>query len=114
MAAKKTYELYLFFAITLIFGMVYYIVKRESNSSFADLANWIGSKTEGFAIRVSPTVRCPKNMKYFANSGGASFCCGGVVNPYGATCSDPTKLCALAPNTPDPRGKPFGSVKLCV
>lgn len=113
MAAKKTHSYFLFFAITAILATIYYITRRESDSALVGLVGWIGSKTEGFDAPPPPSIRCPKKMTFFANSGGKGFCCGAIVNPYGATCSDPAKTCALERGIPDPRGPAFGFVPLC-
>ncbi len=113
MATKKTHGYFLFFAIIVILSLIYYIIMRESDSFLAILASWIGAKTEGFDAPAPPSIRCPKAMKFFANSGGKGFCCGATVNPYGATCSDPAKTCALERGIPDPRGPKFGFVPLC-
>jgi hypothetical protein len=113
MKHKNNFVIFFFITGVLFLGMIYYIVKRESDSFLATAAAWIGSKLEGFDASPPPAIRCPENWKFFANSGGAGFCCGAEVNPYGGSCSDPEKLCALAPNMPDPRGPSFGFLRLC-
>ena len=113
MAAKKTYSLYFFFAIVAVLAVIYSIIRRESNSSLVDAIGWISKKVEGFDTAATTAIKCPSGMKFFVNARGVSFCCGGSVNPYGATCSDPAKLCALAPNIQDPRGSAYGFVRVC-
>jgi hypothetical protein len=113
MAAKKTHGYFFFFALTAVMAVVYYIATRESDSAFAGLAKWIGSQAEGFDAPPPPSVRCPSDKKFFVSAGGKGFCCGAEVNPYGATCSDPAKVCAMERGLPDPRGPSFGFVPLC-
>lgn len=100
-------------AILAILGVIYHIVRRETNSSIASFFSWIGNNIEGFDGKATTAIVCPKGMKFFVNERGVSFCCGGAVNPYGASCSDPAKLCAFEPNVPDPRGHQFGFVSVC-
>ena len=113
MASKKTNYLFFFFATGLVIAVVYLIVRRESDSSLAVAAAWIGGLAEGFDTRATTAIKCPRDMKFFVNARGVSFCCGGIVNPYGATCSDPSKLCAFEPNVVDPRGSAHGFVPVC-
>ena len=113
MAAKKTQSLYFFFAILAILSVIYSIVRRETDSSLVDAIGWISKKVEGFDTAATTAIKCPSGMKFFVDARGISFCCGGTVNPYGATCSDPAKLCALVPNVPDHRGPAHGFVPVC-
>ena len=48
MVSKKSNPYVIFFAVILVFAVVYYIVQRQSNSSFADALGWIGKAIEGF------------------------------------------------------------------
>ena len=96
----------LFFAVVAIVLVVVNIVRRDENSLLARAVGWVGERVEGFDSKATTATACPKGMRPFNNEKGASFCCGATVNPYGATCSDPKKTCALEPNTEAPLCKP--------
>ena len=96
----------LFFAVLAVILVVVHIVRRDENSWLTRAVSWIGERVEGFDAQVTTGTTCPKGMRPFNNEKGASFCCGATVNPYGATCSDPKKTCALEPNTEFPMCKP--------
>jgi hypothetical protein len=114
MASKKSVNLVpLFIALAATVAVVFYIVRRNSDSSLASAAAWVGQQLEGFDTKASTGTNCPKNWKFFNNEKGTSFCCGAEVNPYGASCSDPAKLCAFEPNVADPRGGARGALPLC-
>ena len=109
MATKKSVDLLplLFVVISIMFA-VYVIVMRESDSSFVNMISWFGKYVEGFSTaNAGIGIKCPQNMKFFNDARGGSFCCGATVNPYGATCSDPTKVCAFVPNVASPSGGVF-------
>jgi hypothetical protein len=111
MASKKSASAIPLFLVTgLILLVVYSIVRRDGDSYFARSARLIGQMMEGFTTRTSIGAMCPKGWKFFNNDKGASFCCGANVNPYGATCSDPKKTCALEPNLKNDKG---AAVPLC-
>jgi hypothetical protein len=86
-----------FLAIGAVFLVVYNIVRRDNNSWLTQGIGWVSEKVEGFDIPPRTSTTCPQGMRPFNNEKGASFCCGATVNPYGATCSDPKKTCALEP-----------------
>ena len=103
---KKIGMLPLFFGVLAVVLVVVHIVRRDENSWVARAVGWIGERVEGFDARVRTATACPAGMRPFNNEKGASFCCGATVNPYGATCSDPKKTCALEPNADAPLCKP--------
>jgi hypothetical protein len=102
-----------FLMILALAGVIYYIVRREKDAGFTQAVAWFGQQLEGFDTRASTAIKCPNNWKFFNDSRGASFCCGATVNPYGATCSDPAKMCAFEPNVADPRGGARPAVPIC-
>jgi hypothetical protein len=69
---------------------------------------------EGFTT-TSSYLKCPVGYKFFNDSYGESFCCGGTVNKYSHVCEVPAPggLCAFKPNTPDPRGPTYPILPLC-
>jgi hypothetical protein len=87
----------LFLAIGAVFLVVYNIVRRDNNSWLAQGVGWISEKVEGFDSPAKAAKKCPQGMQPFNTEKGANFCCGATVNPYGATCSDPARTCALEP-----------------
>lgn len=104
---KKTGSLLpLFFAVLAVVLVVVNIVRRDTDSWFTRAVGWISERTEGFDAPVKTATACPTGMRPFNNEKGASFCCGATVNPYGATCSDPKKTCALEPHAEVPLCKP--------
>lgn len=107
MASKKNNPYLIFFAVILVLGITYHIVQRQNDSGLADMIGWIGKAVEGFDNTGTTAIKCPGTMKFFVDARGTSFCCGGTVNPYGATCSDPAKLCALEPNIRNSTGTGF-------
>ena len=111
MVSKKNNHYLIFFAVFLVILVVYYITQRQSNSSLADALGWISKAVEGFDNTGTTAIKCPGTMKFFVDARGTSFCCGGTVNPYGATCSDPAKLCAFEPNIRNAAGTGF--VPIC-
>lgn len=113
MAYKKGLNYVPILMILAVIGVIYYIVNRNENSGFTNAVAWMGKALEGFDTRVSTGIKCPNGWKFFNNDKGTSFCCGATVNPYGATCSDPAKMCAFEPNVPDPRGGSRPAVPLC-
>ena len=112
-AFKKGVGFVLVLMILAIIGVIYYIVRREQDSGFTKGVAWLGRQLEGFDSLASTGIKCPQGWKFFNNEKGTSFCCGATVNPYGATCSDPAKMCAFEPNVPDPRGGGRPAVPVC-
>lgn len=113
MAIKKAFDYTPLLIIAAITAVIYYIVRRNDDSGFTKAVAWIGKVLEGFDTQASTGIKCPSNWKFFNNEKGTSFCCGATVNPYGASCSDPAKMCAFEPNVPDPRGGTRPAVPLC-
>ncbi len=93
--------------------VVYYIARRESDSSIISLVSFVNQIGEGFDSPASTAIKCKSGWTFFANAKGQSFCCGGSVNPYGAVCETPEKLCSWAPRVPDPRGPAYGMLPIC-
>lgn len=113
MARKQIDFIPLVIAVITIIAIVMYIVRRNENSGLASAVRWVSDRLEGFAVSPTTAIRCPQGWKFFNNSAGGSFCCGGEVNPYNGTCSDASKMCAFEPNVKDPRGPTFGALPLC-
>lgn len=114
MAYKKGINLHLpiVFAIAVVL-LVIYIVSRTESSPIAKAMQWISTQVEGFEDPVLDTPICPLGFKFFNDSKGESFCCGGQINPYSHTCLSKAKdtLCAFKPDVPNPNGS--GTLPLC-
>jgi hypothetical protein len=113
MASKKTAFLHLPILIAIaVVLLVIYIVSR-AESPIAKIMSWISTQVEGFADPVLDTPKCPVGFKFFNDSKGESFCCGGAINRYSHTClaKGNDALCAFKPGVPNPNGS--GTVPLC-
>jgi hypothetical protein len=113
MAKKSVSLIPLFISIIAVIAIVYYIVRRNGDLPVTNAVAWVGQSLEGFDTKATTASNCPKGWKFFNDSKGTSFCCGAKVNPYGATCSDPAKLCAMEPNIKDPRGGSRAALPIC-
>lgn len=115
MAVKRNGILLPAIFAVLILAVIWFIVRNKGNSPVQAATAWIADKIEGFSVTPTTALKCPDGWQFFNDSAGASFCCGGSVNPYSHTCTAmaPGRLCAFQPNTPDPRGVGLPRLPLC-